>query len=65
MKARTAMARPAEMSSWAASAAHDSMKAAPMMARPKISARTASAASGWCTRENARPGTVIATARPM
>src|SRR3954470_21707655 len=34
MNARTAMARPAEMSSWAASAAHDSRKAAPTMAAP-------------------------------
>src|SRR3954454_8592433 len=34
MKARRAMARPAEMSSWATSAAHDSRKAAPTMAIP-------------------------------
>ena len=38
MSARSAIANPAEMSSWAASAAHDRMKAAPTMARPKSSA---------------------------
>ncbi len=40
MKARTAMAKPAEMSSWATSAAHESRKAAPTIAGPKIIAST-------------------------
>ena len=38
MNASTAIASPAEMSSWATSAAHDSKKAAPTMAPPKTSA---------------------------
>jgi hypothetical protein len=38
MNARTAIARPAEMSSWATSAPHESMKAAPTIARPNSSA---------------------------
>jgi hypothetical protein len=40
MNARTAIARPAEMSSCATSAAHDRMKAAPTMASPNNSAST-------------------------
>jgi hypothetical protein len=41
MNARTAIARPAEMSSCATSAAHDRMKAAPTIASPNSSASTA------------------------
>ena len=61
IRARIAIARPAEMSSCAASAAHESMKAAPTMARPKRNA-----SSGWemsgCVNRTTKPGTVRAAA---
>src|SRR5947209_9097454 len=61
MKASTAMANPAEMSSWAASAAHDRRNAAPTTAAPNTSASIA-----WSSvpppRRRTRAGTVAATA---
>ena len=47
ISARIAIASPAEMSSWATSAAHESRKAAPTIASPKISAARACSRSGW------------------
>ncbi len=64
MNASTAIARPAEMSSCAASAAHDRMNAAPTIASPY---RTASSQfSVWMSAiRRTSPGTVAATARTM
>ena len=61
ISARIAIARPAEMSSCAASAAHDSMNAAPTIARPKRNASSGWERSGWVNRTT-NPGTVSAAA---
>src|SRR5581483_488468 len=61
MKARTAIARPAEMSSWATSAAHDRRNAAPTIDRPNSSAARDSATWAPETRRTS-PGSVTATA---
>ncbi len=50
ISARTAIARPAEMSSWATSAAHDRMNAAPTIASPKSAASAACGRSGVTAR---------------
>src|SRR5437899_284712 len=57
MKASRAMARPAEMSSWATSAAHERTKAAPTMAAPKSTAAATWGTCGW-TRRSTIPGAV-------
>ena len=50
ISANTAIARPAEMSNWATSAAHDKMNAAPTIARPKSAASTGCESSGEAKR---------------
>ncbi len=62
MKARTAMASPAETSSWATSAAHDRRNAAPTIASPKTTASSV----GWAWVPESRmtsPGDVAMTAK--
>ncbi len=61
ISASSAMARPAEMSSCATSAAHDSRNAAPTIARPNSTASRGCDSSEWRTRM-ATPGTVAAKA---
>ena len=61
MKASRAMASPAEMSSCATSAAHDSTKAAPMMAAPKSTAAATWGTCGWASRSTS-PGAVTRAA---
>ncbi len=62
MNARTAIARPAEMSSCATSAAHDRMKAAPTIASPYSRAST-QFASDTLENRSTIAGTVMPTAR--
>ena len=61
ISASSAMARPAEMSSCATSAAHDSRNAAPTIARPNSTASRGCGSSEWRKRI-ATPGTVAAKA---
>ena len=56
MSARIAIARPAPMSIWATSAAHERRNAAPTMARPKMSASAGWGMSG-CVNRTTRAGT--------
>ena len=61
IRARTAIARPAEISSWATSAAQERMNADPTIARPNTAAPTGFGTEESSTR-NTSAGTVTATA---
>jgi hypothetical protein len=66
MNARTAIASPADTSSCATSAAHDSRNAAPTIARPKATAATGSATWAFVILSaSAGIAAANASARPM
>jgi hypothetical protein len=63
MNASAAIASPAEMSSWATSAAHERTNAAPTIASPNRSASSGWPRSKWTSRRRI-PGIVTPIARP-